>query len=117
MYTYVYRGFNGILEMDGFKDTFSSLYEPTNNSQSQLSPGETNATTLDASNHTQGCSSGNGAGSASLIVRNTILVPSLPSLSSCGWPFVMGVEEGKGSGVTCIIYTCATPQIVLVVSI
>lgn len=51
------RGFNGILEMDGFKDTFSELYTYSSNQSS-------------SGNETRGCSSGNGAGSDSLIVSS-----------------------------------------------
>ena len=55
----LYCRFAGVLEMDGFKDSFAHLY---NNSLK-----DDNASDV-GSNQTRGCSAGNGAESDSVIV-------------------------------------------------
>ena len=52
--------------MDGFKDTFSHLYQYTDNQSTYMQIGN-------ISNQTQGCASGSDAGSASVLVSSESL--------------------------------------------
>lgn len=54
--------------MDGFKDTFSHLYEDTNYYFNRSFTLQVNTSSEDGYNGTRGCSAGNGADSDGVIV-------------------------------------------------